>query len=74
MRPVADAERIRALVRELARAAEQPTRLYLVGGATAVFLGWRETTVDVEPELFRYPAIDPPTFRHELEAALAATG
>jgi hypothetical protein len=26
----------------------------------------------IEPELFRYPAIDPPTFRRKLDQALAA--
>jgi len=48
MRDLADAESVRALVRELGRAASAPTRLYLVGGATAVIEGWRASTVDVD--------------------------
>lgn len=32
----------------LGRAASQPARVYLVGGATAVIEGWRATTVDVD--------------------------
>src|SRR3954453_16382387 len=48
VRDLANAESVRALVRELGRAATAPTRLYLVGGATAVIEGWRTTTVDVD--------------------------
>ncbi len=48
MRADADAAKVRALVRELGRVARAPCRLYLVGGATAVLEGWRETTVDVD--------------------------
>ena len=48
MRDLATAESVRALVRELGRAASAPTRLYLVGGATAVIEGWRATTIDVD--------------------------
>jgi hypothetical protein len=51
MRRLADAERVRRFVHELARAARHPTRLYLVGGATAVLLGWRPTTIDVDVKL-----------------------
>jgi len=48
VRALADAESVRTLVRELGRAASAPTRLYLVGGATAVIEGWRATTIDVD--------------------------
>ena len=51
MRPLADAERVRRFVHELALAARVPGRLYLVGGATAVLLGWRPTTIDVDLKL-----------------------
>lgn len=51
MRRVVDAERIRSFLRELARAAEADARLYLTGGATAVLLGWRPTTIDVDVKL-----------------------
>jgi hypothetical protein len=46
-----DADRIRALARELARATRRETTLYLTGGATAVIEGWRASTVDVDLRL-----------------------
>ncbi len=51
MRRVADAERVRTFLTELARAADAPGRVYLTGGATAVLLGWRPTTIDVDLKL-----------------------
>lgn len=48
MRPDADADRVRALARDLGRHAGQRVRLYLTGGATAVVEGWRASTVDVD--------------------------
>ncbi len=48
MREPADPERIRLLAAELGRAAPVGTRLYLVGGATAVFEGWRQSANDVD--------------------------
>lgn len=48
MRKVADAERVRALMRALGAAARDLARVYFTGGATAVLLGWRPTTVDVD--------------------------
>lgn len=51
MRPPVDAERIRALAAGFARASDQPVRLYLTGGATAVIEGWRDATVDVDIRL-----------------------
>lgn len=51
MRPLADAERVHAFLRELARATEEPTRAYLTGGASAVLMGWRPTTIDVDLKL-----------------------
>jgi len=47
----ADATRVRALLRELGRAARTDARLYLTGGATAVLEGWRPTTLDVDLRL-----------------------
>lgn len=35
-------------MRELGRRARGPGRVYLTGGATAVLLGWRKSTVDVD--------------------------
>lgn len=48
MRELADAERIRRLLRALGAAAAVETVVYLTGGATAVLEGWRGTTVDVD--------------------------
>ncbi len=35
-------------MRDLGRHATQPVRLYLTGGATAVLVGWRASTIDVD--------------------------
>ncbi len=48
MREHADAERIGRLVEALGKRVPRGTRVYLVGGATAVLLGWRESTIDVD--------------------------
>jgi hypothetical protein len=48
MRQVADAERIRRFMRALAQAAQAPARVYFTGGATAVLMGWRSSTIDVD--------------------------
>ena len=60
MRGLVNREKLRALMRDLARALprRQSGQVYLVGGGTAVWAGWRPSTVDVdlhgEPErLFR---------------------
>jgi hypothetical protein len=51
MRPPVDPERIRAFARELGRVAERDTTLYLTGGSTAVLLGWRAATLDIDLRL-----------------------
>lgn len=48
MRELADAERIGRLMRGLGAAADRETRIYFTGGATAVLLGWRPTTIDAD--------------------------
>jgi len=48
MRRLADAERLQRFLRELARDADGETDVYLTGGATAVLLGWRESTIDAD--------------------------
>jgi hypothetical protein len=48
MRLLADADRLRRFLVELAREADGPADVYLTGGATAVLLGWRETTIDAD--------------------------
>jgi hypothetical protein len=49
MRAELTAKRLSALMRELARTAPRGRsfRVYLVGGGTAVFAGWRAASVDV---------------------------
>jgi len=48
VRGLADAERLRRFLRELAREAEGEAAVYLTGGATAVLLGWRDATIDAD--------------------------
>ena len=48
MRQNADEMRIHELLSRLGQAAKTSTRLYLVGGATAVLHGWRASTIDVD--------------------------
>ena len=48
MRELADAERIWRFMRALGTEAEASTRVYFTGGATAVRLGWRASTIDVD--------------------------
>ena len=48
MREVADRERIEAFMVALAREAPQDIRVYLVGGTSAVLLGWRPSTIDID--------------------------
>ncbi len=51
MRELADADRIRRFMRELGRAADADGACYLTGGATAVLIGWRRSTIDVDIRL-----------------------
>ena len=81
MRERASRQRVVAFMRRLEREPGARGRIYLTGGASAVLDGWRETTVDIdvelegeaerllEPELYRYPAIDPATLRRKVAAA-----
>ena len=48
MRRPVDAERIRSFMRELGGETERDLRLHFTGGATAVLLGWRPSTADVD--------------------------
>lgn len=51
MRELADAPRIRRFMEALGAAAGVPARVYFTGGATAVLLGWRPSTIDVDLKL-----------------------
>lgn len=42
------ADRLQAFMKALAAEARTSSRIYLVGGASAVFVGWRESTIDVD--------------------------
>lgn len=48
MRALANAERLRRFLSELSRETREDTVIYLTGGATAVLVGWRDTTVDAD--------------------------
>lgn len=51
MRALADSDRIRRFMSALGRASRAEGTCYLTGGATAVLLGWRGTTIDVDVKL-----------------------
>ena len=48
MRTLVDKKRIDAFMKRFGEAARTDARVYLTGGATAVLLGWRDSTVDVD--------------------------
>jgi hypothetical protein len=51
MRRPVDAARVREFMRALGGEADRDARVYLTGGASAVLLGWRESTIDVDLKL-----------------------
>lgn len=51
MRERVDADRVREFMRALGTAARAEGICYLAGGTTAVLVGWRATTVDVDIKL-----------------------
>ena len=51
MRELATAEAILRFIDHLGRVASEPVTMYLAGGATAVLIGWRESTIDVDIKL-----------------------
>ncbi len=54
-REPSNAENVRQLTRRLGEEATGSGRIYLVGGACAVLIGWRATTVDVDLKLAPKP-------------------
>ncbi len=48
MRQKVTAPRLHDFIKALGSAATTPARIFLVGGATAVLLGWRDSTIDVD--------------------------
>ncbi len=51
MRELADAGRVERFMEALGTEVRAPGRVYFTGGASAVLLGWRPTTVDVDVKL-----------------------
>ena len=48
MRKLVDRGRLLEFMKALGRAADEPSRVYLLGGACALWHGWRSTTLDVD--------------------------
>jgi hypothetical protein len=51
MRQLTGRDSLARFMRALGAAARESARAYFTGGATAVLLGWRETTIDIDVEL-----------------------
>ena len=51
MRDLAGADRIQRFMESLGAAARDEARVYLTGGASAVLLGWRGQTIDVDASI-----------------------
>ncbi len=51
MRALTDAARLRQFMRLIGQRTRAPGRVYLVGGACAVWLDWRPTTLDIDLDL-----------------------
>jgi hypothetical protein len=51
MRQLTGKESLARFMRALGAAARESSRVYFTGGATAVLLGWRDTTIDIDVEL-----------------------
>ena len=51
MRQLTDASRLRQFMRVLGQRSRATGRVYLVGGACAVLLDWRTSTIDIDLEL-----------------------
>ena len=48
MRRLAEADRIRSFMRALGASGPPETRVYFTGGVSAVLMGWRAATIDVD--------------------------
>ncbi len=48
MRRLTDAQRLRLFMKAVGTEAKRSARVYFTGGATAVLLGWRATTIDID--------------------------
>ena len=52
MRQLTDRDRIRNFMRALGAEVKDAARVYFTGGASAVLLGWRTTTIDTDIRIF----------------------
>ncbi len=48
MRQQVNRTRLEQFLRAFGRVSDRPTRVYLTGGASAVILGWRDSTIDID--------------------------
>ena len=55
-RALSNATKVLRLLRLLGEEATGPGRVYLTGGGSAVIVGWRESTIDVDLKLDPEPA------------------
>jgi hypothetical protein len=55
MRAVADANKVRRFMQALGQRCRGPGRVYLTGGGTAVLVGWRATTIDIDLKMSPEP-------------------
>ncbi len=51
MRRLTDLARLRRLMKALGQAARADARIYLTGGASAILLDWRSSTIDVDMKI-----------------------
>lgn len=51
MRRLTDADRLKEFMRRLGEEPNSGGRVYFTGGATALLLGWRSTTIDIDLKL-----------------------
>lgn len=56
MRTLTDAAGVLAFMRRIGQASRGAGRVYLVGGSSAVLMGWRATTIDIDVKLDPEPA------------------
>jgi len=51
VRQLTDAARLQRFMQSLGEAARESLRVYFTGGASAVLIGWRTTTIDVDMKM-----------------------
>lgn len=56
MRQKVSSDHLARFMKAIGRGEKKKTRVYFVGGATAVLLGWRESTIDIDLKML--PEVD----------------